>query len=370
MTDKEEVEVNENELSPVNITKYQVAGDITTRAMKAVVDAVKAGSKVLDLCKLGDETIEKIAKTVYNKNKVQKGIAFPTCVSPNEYVCHLSPLDSDPEAALTLKAGDVVRIELGAHVDGYVSQAAQTVVVGASKAAPATGKKADVIKAAATCAEAAIRLIKPGNTNYQVTEVIDKIAAEFGCKAVEGFLTHQVLKNVLDGPKQIVLNPSEQQRKEIETHTFEQGEVYSVDLLISTGDGKPKPGNVRTTVFKRNADAVYQLKMNTARQIFSQIQKNCGTMAFSLRQLEDEKKARMGIIECNTHRLVNGYEVVLEKPDAHVAHVVFTILLMPNGPIKLSGTWDDESIVSEISVKEQEIVDLLASEYRKKKSKK
>jgi Xaa-Pro aminopeptidase len=51
--------------------------------------------------------------------------------------------------------------QLGAQFDGYCSTVATTIVVGAKE--PVTGAKADVIKAAETALEAAIRLIRPGN---------------------------------------------------------------------------------------------------------------------------------------------------------------------------------------------------------------
>ena len=78
--------------------------------------------------------------------------------------------------------------------------------------------------------------------------------------------------------------------------TFEEGEVYTIALLLSSSsDAKSKPAEARTTIYKRNPDAVYQLKMKTSRLVFSQIQKEFGTMAFHLGALEDEKKARMGM---------------------------------------------------------------------------
>jgi curved DNA binding protein len=332
------------------------------------LENVVAGKSVLELCKLGDSTIESIAKTVYNKGKVQKGIAFPTCVSPNEYVAHLAPLESDPEAKIELKQGDLVRIELGAHVDGYVSQVAHTVVVGATAETPVTDRKADVLMAANLCTEAAVRLIKPGNTNKQVAGSLSKLAAEFDCKPVEGMVTYQVQRNVLDGPKSIVLNAPADQH--VEEQTFEQGEVYTVDILVSTGEGKLKNSDVRTTIYKRNPNAVYQLKLSSSRKVFSEIQKNCGTMAFSLRQLEDEKKARMGILECTTHQLVQPYQVMQEKEGEYSAHVVFTVLLMPNGPLKLTGTWDESIVKSEKQVKDETLVALLNTEIRKSKKKK
>jgi methionine aminopeptidase len=53
-----------------------------------------------------------------------------------------------------------------------------------------TGKKADVIKAAHLCAEAALRLVKPGNQNSKVTEAWNKIAQSFKCTAIEGECLH------------------------------------------------------------------------------------------------------------------------------------------------------------------------------------
>ena len=52
-------------------------------------------------------------------------------------------------------------------------------------------------------------------------------------------LSCQQTQNVIDGKKRIILNPSEGQRKDFETVTFAEGEVYGIDILISSGeDGK------------------------------------------------------------------------------------------------------------------------------------
>jgi len=46
-------------------------------------------------------------------------------------------------------------------------------------------------------------------------------------------------QNVIDGKKRIVLNPSEAQKREFETVTFAEGEVWGIDVLVSSGeDGK------------------------------------------------------------------------------------------------------------------------------------
>ncbi len=93
---------------------------------------------------------------------------------------------SDPEASRTLAKGDVVKIQLGAHIDGFASISAETIVIGASPADPVTGRRADVIKAAWAAAEAAMRTVKVGNKNWAVTDIVGRCADAFKCKPVEG----------------------------------------------------------------------------------------------------------------------------------------------------------------------------------------
>lgn len=135
------------------------------------------------------------------------GLAFPTCVSVNNCVAHFSPLASDPLSEQTLAKGDVVKLHLGAHIDGFAAVSAETIVVGASQEEPVTGRKADVIQAAYLAAEAAARLVRVGNKNWAVTDAVAKVAAAFDCKPVEGMLSCQQSQNVIDGKKRIILNP-------------------------------------------------------------------------------------------------------------------------------------------------------------------
>jgi len=148
----------------------------------------------------------------------------------------MSPLPSDPE--VVLKDGDVVKIMFGIHLDGYAVTHAETVYLAKSDSS-ASGPAADVIRAAYDAAQVAMRTIKIGAKNWDVTEAVEKVAKDYGCTGVEGMLSCQHLKDVTDGKKRILLNPSPQLKSDHETATFEEGEVYGVDILIVTGaDGK------------------------------------------------------------------------------------------------------------------------------------
>jgi methionine aminopeptidase len=210
------------------VTAPQAAADIVHGVMKKLVELSVEGAKVLDLCVKGDELLEEGTGAVYNKAvkgvKVPKGACArrPDCVrsrraSPGQAsrsrraspsttpsrtfrrsrACPRRPSRppraradarrrSDPQSEIVLAAGDVVKLHLGAHIDGFAAVSAETLVVGASAEAPATGRKADAVRAAWTAAEAAMRAIKVGAKNWAVTDAVGKAAAAWDCKPVEG----------------------------------------------------------------------------------------------------------------------------------------------------------------------------------------
>lgn len=72
--------------------------------------------------------------------------------------------------------------------------------------------------------------------NKEVTDAIQKVAAAYDCKIVEGVLSHQLKQFVIDGNKVVLSVPSGETR--VDDAEFEENEVYAVDIVISSGDGK------------------------------------------------------------------------------------------------------------------------------------
>ena len=207
--------------------------------LKSVKRAIPSLKRRLEKCTKGKRSRK---ACIQGTTQLIQGIAFPTAISPNNTVAHLSPIASEPEAEITLKAGDVVKISLGAHIDGFAGVLADTIVIPEEGAGDiVTGRKADVLMAAWLASEAAIRLVKPGNKNYAVTDAVAKIAAAFGCKPLEGMslydrslrvgmLSHQQARNEIAGKKTIILNPTTEQKNGTEVVTFAEG-VFWVFLL-------------------------------------------------------------------------------------------------------------------------------------------
>ena len=253
------------------------------------------------------------------------------------------------------------------HVDGYMAVAAHTVIVGykPNEAAPITDDTADVFAAAWTAAEVATRLIKNGNTNAQVTAAVKEIADSYGVRAITGTLMHQMKRYVIDGSKMILLREEHDQPK-VDACTFETYEVYAVDVAMSTGEGKPRElGQQRTTVYKRVVDQKYSLKVKASRAFFNEVQKKYPALPFTLRSFEDEKNAKMGIRECVNHNLVLPYQVLHERPGDKIAHVKFTVLLMKDRTVQVTGLKPPAGLASTKTIPES-YTQLLAETTQKK----
>ncbi|KAA0167989.1 hypothetical protein FNF27_07236 [Cafeteria roenbergensis] len=376
------------------VNKYRQAADIVNAAIQAVLKRCVPGADVLETCTLGDKLITLQCAKTLKKAKAQKGIAFPTCISINNVVCHNSPMD--PADSATLAAGDIVKVDMGAHIDGFIAVTAHTGVVtedgalndfavdpaaaaieaaggdvvaaaaeattaleaavaavaaeepkedaepaaaaaASSAESGAVATKADVATAAYVCAELALRLVKPGGTNTAVTEAWARVAKHFGVNLCQGVLSHELKQFVIDGSNVIIAREAKEDEQVVEEVTFGPHQVFAIDVACSSGEGKPRETEARTTIFKRDVERTYGLKMSASRQLLRQVQEKSPTLPFSLRSFDDAKTARVGIVECVKHDLVSPFPVLAEREGDHTAHFKFTAMMLASGTLKATG---------------------------------
>jgi len=237
-----------------------------------------------------------------------------------------------------------------------------------AEAGPAQGRMADAICAAYFAAECAHRLLRPGRSNYEVSQALQKVTEIFQCRPCEGVLSHELKQNVIDGNNVILNRPDVDQQ--VEEFKFEANQVYAIDIVVSSGEGKTRETVDRTTVFKRAIDRNYSLKLQTSRQLFSEINKKYPILPFTLRSL-DEKKRRLGIVEIVKHELLDSYPVLWEKEGEFVAQFKYTVLVLPNATLRLN-SFPLPHVTSQYSIDSvPEIVNILQmSTVAKKKKKK
>jgi len=355
------------------VTKYKMAAEIVNGVLKETMGKAVAGASVQELCEFADNKIIELTGAVYKKEKdMKKGISFPCCISVNNCICHFSPTTNSKVEDVVLKAGDLAKIDMGAHVDGFIAVVAHTVVV-ADPDKPddkVSERKADALLAAHYASEAALRLVKPGQETYTVTDTVQKIAESYNCKPIEGMLSHQLEQNIIDGRKTIIQNPTDAQRKEHEKYEFETHEVYAVDVLISTGEGHGREKDAKVSIYKKTGNT-YLLKMKNSRDLYSKVTTKFGTMPFNLRSLDDLARAKMGVVECVNHEILEPFQVLFEREGEYVAQFKFTVLLMPNGPLKITGAdFDVDQCTTDNKIENDEILSLLKTSTKRKAAKK
>ena len=207
------------------------------------------GADISTVCGAIDTFVdEELLKVFSNKKskKLERGIAFPCCLSLNEVCGHYSPCPDDSQK---LTNGDLVKIELGAHIDGYAAVAAHTIVVGGKS----EGKQADCISAAYNAFIAATRAIKVGGTNQEVTKAIQGVCDDFEVNPLQGVLSHKMKKHLLDGNECIINKETPEQK--VDDWEFAPGDIIGLDVYVTSGEGMGKEIDARTTVYKREMDS-------------------------------------------------------------------------------------------------------------------
>lgn len=331
------------------------------------------GAKILEICQKGDKLLEDEVAKVYKGKKITKGISHPCTISPSTYVTPYTPLVSDAdEAGTALKSSEAVKIQLGAQIDGFGTIVCDTVVVGGE----VTGRAADLMLATHYANELLLRMMMPPGflatgtdeekkkaqaqkpySQSKITQLLEKLVKSYDCNLVENTTCWLFGRNEIEDKKKIILAPGEGVKGE---GLAEVGEVWGVEMGVSTGNGKVKSLPNRPTLHRRTT-TTYGLKRPSSRATLSEIQKKFGTFPFSLRQLEDEKAGKVGIIECVRGGVVRQYEVIGSADGEPVSRLFTTIAITKNGLQKLAAppAMDLNSIKSDKKITDEEILKVL-----------
>ncbi|CAO3613275.1 unnamed protein product [Cunninghamella blakesleeana] len=325
------------------IEKYKNAGHILNAVFPEVLKNVSAGVSICDLCQYGDDPLMNWYEVVHILTSTQhknceRGIAVPTCVSVNNYIQFVSPLlDND----YRLKAGDVVKIELGVHIDGYIATAAHTTIVSLDQSQPITGPSADVVCATHYASEAVLRMMKPGVKASEITRIITEIAAYFRCKPVENTYSSMVKRFVLKGGKDIENSfPEDMLVHDLEKYDFEieNNQAYQINIILTTGNGKTKGSEYKPFVFQRDVNRTYLLKMKAARAAFNEINEKHTVFPFSSRSLSSNQ-TRLGLNSLVNNELIISHPALRSTNNSDkVAQFKTTVLLTPKENIGILRT--------------------------------
>ncbi|MFX0020252.1 MAG: type II methionyl aminopeptidase, partial [Candidatus Hermodarchaeota archaeon] len=305
---KEELE-KEAEEKQHEIESLRKAGKIAQEVKSFIKPRIKIDTKVLDLIESTESKIVELGGSC----------AFPVNIGINNIAAHYtSPLKDDN---LVIKNGDIVKIDLGVHIDGYIVDTAFTINFNDEKVLE------NIIQATEVAVEAAKMMAKPKINTKDIGKKIEDIVRGFKYIPIKELGGHQVERWTVHGKKQLPELGS--QGGDI----MEEGDAFAVEIFASTGNG---------SVHYTNASYIYELNPYTGRvplrrkfskQILGFINKNYKTLPFAERWLG--KEFRMGVLfglqELVQQDKLKVHSVLAEQKGTYVAQTEETILITEDG---------------------------------------
>ena len=277
---------------------YREAGRIAHRILNAGAGMVRPGASLL-------ETVEAVEEMVLEAGA---GLAFPLNCSLNEAAAHDSASEGD---ARIFSAGDLVKLDLGVHLDGYVADTAVTVDL---------GDHGELVAAARAGLDAAIALARPGVAAGELGAAIQAAIEGRGYRPVANLTGHGLDRYVLHDRPSIpnVGHPG--------GAVLVEGQVVAIEPFASTGSGLVSEA-ARTEIYGQIATK--PIRLPAARRAFELVRERRG-MPFSRRWLDLPKReiALAGLVRQGVFR---SYPVLHDVPGSYVAQAEHTLVVLDDG---------------------------------------
>jgi methionyl aminopeptidase len=164
------------------------AGAVVAGTLALIEEHLEPGVSTGELDALAEEFIR--SKGGVPTFKGYKGYPAATCLSPNEMVVHGIP------GPAQLRDGDILSVDVGVTLDGFVADSAWTFPVGSI--APKTQRLLDVCRAAL---EAGIEQARVGNTISDISQAVQTVTEDAGFGVIRSLVGHGVGRSMHEEPQ-------------------------------------------------------------------------------------------------------------------------------------------------------------------------
>ena len=196
---------------------YRTLGKIHDKIEDKILYTIKPGFNVFELCLFIENQISIETSSITNSITSNKGIAFPVGININNCAAHYSPTATSSSDVFLLD--DVVKIDYGIHIDGYILDAAFTVAF--------NDKHRPLLEASMKACMAGAKSFRHNKRLIEVTQsIIDAVPSQYGI--IRDLCGHQIKPYTIHGGK-VVPNV-------IIAYDMRAlaGEIYTVEPFITT----------------------------------------------------------------------------------------------------------------------------------------
>lgn len=281
---------------------YLKAGEITKEAQELSLKTLKIGANLFEFA-------EKIEKTIIKKGGFP---AFPINLSRNEVAAHYTPAFESEDK---VEENDVIKVDIGVHVDGYICDSAQTIDF--------SGKHKEMVKASDLALEEAVKMVEKNALIGEIGAKIEETIKGKGFKPIQNLSGHGVQQYDAHTYPTIP-NIDNGDTKELEDDT-----VIAIEPFATNGQGFVKDG-AQAEIFQ--LDEKKGVRSREARKLLDFIDENYGTLPFAERWLQRDLKIsefgrKVGLRELMQKKCITAFPLLKEQEGSIVTQKETTLVL-------------------------------------------
>lgn len=286
------------------LKKYTKAGEIAAQALQKAKEMVAEGVTLVSVADAAESYIKEQGA----------GIGFPINISINEFAAHYTPVPRDP---LVFEKGQVVKLDLGVHVDGCLADTATTVEVGDNKYEKMILSSQDALNKALT-------MIKPGVRIADIGEAIESVIKDAGFRPIVNLTGHTMEPWNLHAGKSVY-----NVKKDIDD-VLEEGEIVAIEPFSTDGSGR---------VVNSKSSDIYkllvpkQVRMRQGRQILMEIVTNHKTLPFAKRWFVEKfgvAQTSMALRQLVNWGVLHQYPILKDQENGIVTQAEHTVIVSEN----------------------------------------
>ena len=278
--------------------KHREAGEILAQVRNETAERVEVGASHLEVAAYAEERIRELGGEP----------AFPVNISIDHEAAHATPTPDD-EATF---GEEMVNLDIGVHVDGWLADTAITVDLSGSP---------DLAAAPAEALEAALDVIEAGVETGEIGAEIEAVVDGYGYNPVVNLTGHGL------GHWEQHTEPNVPNRGVEQGVELEAGDVVAIEPFATDGGGKVNEGS-HEEIYSLEREA--SVRNRQARAALEQIVEEFKTLPFARRWL-DTDRAEMALRRLARNDVVHGYPVLQEQEGCLVSQTEHTVIVTEDG---------------------------------------
>jgi methionyl aminopeptidase len=231
--------------SPEEMDKMAAAGDILVRTLDLLEKSIRPGVTTGEL----DKAAERFIRSQGGEPAFKGYRGFPgsICASPNSMVVHGIP------GPYALDRGDVISVDVGVVLDGWVADAARTFPVG--PVSPVARKLLDVTEGSLF---EAVEQIRPGNRLGDVSHAVQRHVEAEGFSIVRSLVGHGIGRDMHEDPQ--IPNFGDPGKGPV----LEEGMVLAVEPMVTAGRHQVRVGDDHWAIYSQDGSLAAHFEFTVA----------------------------------------------------------------------------------------------------------